>query len=476
MAPAPRSPIPGGWLAVGLCTVGYVGLVATDLRSGTLRDDAVTTTIVWFLVAFAGFLGAVWWNERHGFSWRWIWLAAILFRVLLLATEPTLSDDVYRYLWEGHLLSEGVSPWEYAINDPALDAREIDARGLANNPGLSSPYLPTAHAVFGAAALVAPSVPLTMQVVMVGAELAAAVLLASLLTAVGADRRRILLWLWNPLVVLEVAHGAHLDAVMLLLTAAALVATFHPRAHNHPAAGWAAPVLLALATLTRPLPALVALVLFWTWSWRQRITFAAVAGGIVGLAGAWTGLGLFGPSGGTGVFGSARVYSETFRFNSAIYQTLEWWVGSQGLDSEGWNEPMALTRLIIGALVLAALGWAFLAARGRHEPLDVLRWCVVPLAVYAVLTPVLHPWYILLLIALLLFVAPVGEESSMRWLLLAPWVWLAGALILSYLTYEDPFNHAERLWVRRMIWWPTLGLLAAVLLFQPSERVRNSGR
>jgi len=474
MEPARRRPIHWGWMAFGLCAAGYLGLFVTDVRSGTLRDGAVSTTIVWVLVAFAGFLAAAVWNERHGFSWRWIWLAAVVFRLLLLATEPTLSDDVYRYLWEGHLLSEGVSPWEYAIDDPALDELEIDARALANNPGLSSPYLPTAHAAFGAAALVAPSVPLTMQVVMVGAELVAAALLASLLTAVGADRERILLWLWNPLVVVEVAHGAHLDALMIVLTMAGLVALFHPAVADRRWAEIASPALLALATLTRPLPALVAMVLFWAWGWKQRAVYVGLLIGIVGAAGAWTGLGLTGPSGGTGVFGSARVYSETFRFNSAIYQSLEWWIGSQGLDSEGWNEPMALTRLIIGVVVLGALGWAFLAGRNRSEPLDVLRWCTVPLAIYAVLTPVLHPWYILLLVALLLFVAPVGDEFGARWWLLAPWVWLAATLVVSYLTYEDPLNHAERLWVRRTIWWPTLGLLAGVLVAGSSKRLRNS--
>ena len=46
-------------------------------------------------------------------------------RLILLATEPTLSDDVHRYLWEGPLVTEGVSPYAFAIDDPAGEAREI---------------------------------------------------------------------------------------------------------------------------------------------------------------------------------------------------------------------------------------------------------------------------------------------------------------------------------------------------------------
>ena len=88
---------------------------------------------------------AVWWQERRGFSWRWLWIAPIVFRALLLLTTPTLSDDVYRYLWDGHLTTEGVNPYANPIEDPVLDPYEIEARKLANNPEYATPYLPAAQ-------------------------------------------------------------------------------------------------------------------------------------------------------------------------------------------------------------------------------------------------------------------------------------------------------------------------------------------
>jgi len=55
----------------------------------------------------------------------------------MLTTEPSLSDDVHRYLWDGHLVSQGVNPYSHPIEAAELDAFEIDSRLLANNPQLA---------------------------------------------------------------------------------------------------------------------------------------------------------------------------------------------------------------------------------------------------------------------------------------------------------------------------------------------------
>ena len=455
------------WAALSAIFVGgIVGLVVVDRANGTLRAGSVDDTIGWYLVSMFGFGLAVWWNERHPIGWKWLWIVAIVVRLLLLTTTPTLSDDVYRYIWEGHLVSEGVSPYEAPILDPSLDEYDIAARASVNNPSLASPYLPTAHLVFGGAAIALPSEPIAMQALMVGFELAAAAGLVSLLNLVGFARERVLLWLWNPLVVVEIAHGAHLDALMIALTVAALVFTFRNESVRSNRALAAAPILLALATLTRPLPLLLAPVLFWRWRLSQRLIYVATIVGALVPFGLWSGFGLSGDAEGTGVFGSSRIYTETFRFNSAVYQAVEGWVGSRGLDDRGWNQPAALTRLAVFLVMASILVWVWVRARSVASPLDALRLAAVPLIAYVLLAPVYHPWYGLLLFALLVFHAPAGREAVLRWSLLLPWAWLAGAAIFSYLTYRDPTNFAELVWVGRVQWWPVLGIGVIVLLGQ----------
>ncbi len=447
-------------IAAALLTAGFVGLVWLDAVNGTLRGNVVPSTIVWFLVAFAGFLllmVRVQPRRSPVAKWRWLLLFGLGLRLMMLATEPTLSDDVYRYLWEGHLVSEGVSPYSFAIDSPAGDPYDIPARAKANNTSLASPYLPVAHGIFAAAAIVLPSEPWTMQLLMIGFDVLGAAMILKLLRLAGLPQRRVLLYWLNPLVIVEVAHGAHLDAAIVGLVGWGLVLSFD-RARRTPLAIYGGPVLIAAATLTRPLAILLVPVLFWVWNWRQRATWAVAVAAPIVVAGASLGFGL--DNSGTGVFGSARAYANTFRFNSALYQRLEEWIAGFGLDDRGWNEPAALTRLVVGVAVMAALLWVFLLARGAESERQHLRLMALPLIAYVLFTPVLHPWYVLLLLGFVPFLAPGFDEPRARWVLVAPWLALSALLIFSYLTYQDPDAFAERSWVQQLQWYPTLSLAA----------------
>ena len=450
-------------VGAALLVVGVGGLVWLDAVNGTLRAGVTSSTITWFLVAFAGFVVLLRVQVgRISFDWRYLLAVGLLLRIALFFTEPTLSDDVYRYLWEGHIVTQGVSPYSFPIDSPLGDPLNIRARELANNTSLASPYLPVAHAIFALAAWVLPSEPLSMQIVMVAFETLGATMIMRLLTATGLPPRRVLIYWLNPLVIVEIAHGAHLDALIIGLGFTGLWLTFD-KARSSPAAAIAAPIVFAAATLTRPLALLFVSVLFWVWNWRQRLLYGAVVLIPIAIAGAWVGLGLTADDG-VGVFGSVRAYSETFRFNSGIYHWSERWISSQGLDDRGWNEPINLTRLVIFAVVAVAMLGVFVRASRVQELRGQVRLLAAPMMIYVLLTPVLHPWYVLLLLALVPLLAPGADERTRDWGRLVPWLALSALLIFSYLTYEDPNFFAEREWIRRLEWFPTLGLFAVVAL------------
>ncbi len=431
-----------------VCLLAYVALAIVDVRNGTLRAEQTPTTIVWYTIAFTGFGTAVWSNERRAFSWRWLWLFAIVFRLVMLTTTPTLSDDVYRYLWDGHLVAEGVNPYTHEINAPELDPFEIPARRLANNPTLSSPYLPVAHGIFGTASTFTPSEPLSMQILMTLFDLGSAVVISRLLVAAGLPASRVLLYLWNPLIIIETAHGAHLDAVMIFLALLALLGVF-----GRGRGRTASPVALALASLTRPIPILLAPIIWWRWTARQRALLVITAIAIIipfGFGPA--GFGLIGEATGTGVFGSARVYSQEFRFNAGVAHWMENSIGTAAAN-------FAVITLMSGTLLAVSA----LARNASDDTVNntrrLLRLASVATMAYVLLTPILHPWYLSILIALLVFVPPAPAECGDRWLLLAPWMWLATTLPLSYLTYRDPNAFGELSWVRTVEWYPALALL-----------------
>ncbi|MEM7093315.1 MAG: hypothetical protein AAF567_09955 [Actinomycetota bacterium] len=466
---------------IAVLVLGFIALLWLDAANGTLRDDVVPRTVGWFVVAFVGFGLVMLVQQSRGrraaarIGWPALVALGLVLRLVLLATEPTLSDDVYRYLWEGHLVTEGVSPYAFTIDDPAGEAYTIEARDLANNRSLASPYLPVAHGIFGVAAFLLPSEPWVMQLVMIAFDSVAMAMIVRLLAIAGLPRERSLLYWLNPLVIVEVAHGAHLDALILGFGLAGVAATLrcNDRCQAPGVTDWrslSGPVLLALATLTRPLAVLFLPVLFWRWTWPQRLAYAVTTIAPVAIAGAWVGLGV--GDDGTGVFGSARAYTETFRFNSAIYQWLEGWIGGRGLDDRGWNEPVMLTQLIIFGLVGVAMLVVFIRSRSADVPRSILRWMSIPLMIYVVFTPVLHPWYVLLLLALAPFLAPSDDEQPWRWVQVAPWIVMSCLLIFSYLTYENPEAFAEREWVRWLEWFPTLGLLAISIVVSRSRQLR----
>ena len=459
----------GLFLLTGLSLLAYLGLVRQDWLYGTLRDGRTPPqTIACYLLAFCAFLLAICWSEKWGISRRWLWGTAVLFRLLLLFTAPTLSDDVYRYLWDGYVAHQGVSPYAHTINAPELDYLDNPVRAQANNAWMASPYLPAAQLVFWGVTAVVPLRPLFIQIAMTLFDLGSGFLIARLLTLASLPPQRLILYLWNPLVIVEVAHGAHLDAWMIFLALLAVTLTLHTSQFTIHNSQFLSPLLLALATLTKLLPALLAPILFWHWNWAQRTLYGLLTIALLIPFGLQAGWGLTGELDGTGLFGALRIYGQ-WSFNSGLFHWLEVWLGKQGVV-----DAAAGGKLIVFGLFGALMTAVFLLARTRLAPRDALRLMAVPFMGYVLLTPTLHPWYTLILLAFLPFLPPAQDEGRWRWLLAAPWLYLSGAPTFSYLTYLDPLNFGEIEWVRKLEWLPTLGLLATAVFAAAFHKFKRS--
>lgn len=431
----------------------YLGMVTLHIRQGTLRDWHTAHTLGWYALAFAGYLAAlVWVEKKQSARLALIWGAAIGFRVLLLFTTPTLSDDVYRYMWDGYVATNGVNPYAFPINAPELDYLDTPQRALANNQQMASPYPPAAQLLFATLMALFPKSPLVFQIAMTIFDLLAALLIAKLLALTKQPAYRILIYLWNPLVVVETAHGAHLDALMVCLSMLALWLTFSPKQSR--TRFWPAPAALALATLTKILPLFLLAVLFWRWTWRQLILYGLIIIALMLPFGLTAGWGLTGPLDGTGLFGAVRIYADQWNFNSGLFH----WLENDWLPALGIVDPLNTAKRIVGLMMLATLLVVWLAARRQHTTLAALRLASVPYMAYMVLTTTVHPWYMLILLALVPFLAPQPGEPRWRWLVVAPWLYLSATLALSYITYLNPLDFREFEWIRQTEWWPALAL------------------
>ncbi|MGB1251590.1 MAG: hypothetical protein ACPG8W_13315 [Candidatus Promineifilaceae bacterium] len=450
-----------------LSVLAYVGMASVDWRFGTLRDQFVVQTIGWYLAAFVPFVALIVWAERcRGISMRWIWGAAIVARLLLLTTTPTLSDDVYRYLWDGHVAANGVSPYALPIDSAELNHLDTPIRALANNTWMASPYMPSAQFIFHNAARLLPLSPLTLQILMVAFDLGSAYVLSKLLTLGGYAPRRLMLYLLNPFIIVEVAHSAHIDAWMLLLLLLAIYFTLRPQPSQTDKidrSAWLAPSLFALATLTKIIPVLALPILFWRWSWKQLVGYGVLCLGLIVPAGLRAGWGLSGDLDGTGLFGALRIYANQWNFNSGLFRWIE-----KALEHQASSDPLGQAKLLSLLLALVVLLIVWLLA--RNQPIHTtLRLMLVPFGAYLLLTPTVHPWYALIVVVFVPFLAPTVVESAENnphqpWLSTVPWLYLSATLIFSYMTYRDPSDFREFEWVRQTEWIPTLLLLGVVLL------------
>ncbi len=356
---------------------------------------------------------------------RLVWGMAIVLRLALIPLSPELSDDVYRYLWDGHVQLSGVNPYIYAPDDPALAAIRTPWHGLINHPGISTIYPPAAQLAFVLVAVAGSSI-LAAKLLWLALDLATA---AILLRVAGRTGRSVgvvaVLYLWSPLLIVETAWSGHVEVLGLFWMAALLsvsvAAGGRPRG-TAPAAVTGA--LLALATLTKFAPAAALPPLVRRHGWKLAVT-----AGVVGLLFYLPYLGA-----GPALWRGLATYARDWRANEGAFLLLE------AVAGEGGRRP----RLLAGLLVLSVI--AFATVR-RFDAERALFWI---LGAGLALSPTVHPWYVL-------WVLPFAALRSNR-----PWILLTGLIFLGYWglsAYHETGDWPQPAWARAVIWLPFWGLL-----------------
>ena len=209
-----------------------------------------------------------------------LWGTAVLARLVLLGTMISLSDDVYRYLWDGHLLLQGINPYALPVSSPALDAFATPLRQLVNHPGMASPYLPAAQAYFWLLQGIAPQQVKAFQAAAMLLDLLTGVLIQFLLVRLRLNPGAVLVYLWNPLLMVEFAGSAHVDALMLFLGMAGWAFILAGKKWH-----WVSAPLLALATLIKGTPCFMAFSGCAVGHCRLSPELAIIAAALVGFAG-----------------------------------------------------------------------------------------------------------------------------------------------------------------------------------------------
>jgi hypothetical protein len=343
---------------------------------------------------------------------------ATILRAIFLATDPVLSDDLFRYLWDGRVQHAGINPYLFAPEDPRLAFLRPELEGLysgINNKDIPTIYPPLMQELFYAATAVTSS-PLWMKAFFTLLDLALVWVLARLLAALGLNPARSLIYAWSPLPIVEIAGSGHNDVAAVLLLVGALWAFEKGRSSSATA--------LAAASGLAKLGGLAVVPFFARRAGLRGVAAALAVSSLVVLPYA---------SAGALAFRGLREYALRWRGNDSLFHLLFLATGS-------------LERAKLAALALLA-GIAIALYFRRTPPARALFWI---LGAAVLLSPTVHPWY-------LLWVAP--------FLALFPnpaWLYLEAGIALSYHAayLASPGGHWQEVpWVKMLEYGPFFLLL-----------------
>jgi alpha-1,6-mannosyltransferase len=381
---------------------GYVAIAAIgDQKLHPLQFQA------FFWLVFALYISAVFVAWRAQTSDKRVlgamFLVAVVIRLFMFVGPPTLTDDIYRYAWDGKVQTVGVNPYVHAATDACLRALQNDplyARLCARYTQQAAVYPPLAEGFFFGAAASGVNPVYLIKFVLMLADLGSIWLLVLILRRLKLNPLRAIVYAWSPLAVIEVSQSGHIEGLAMLFVLAAVLAVLKGR----DARGGA---LTALAVAAKFTPAIFLPALYRRRDWRFPAAFAAALAALClpYLGGAKT------------LFGLATEEKNLPHFNAGIRGFLE--------AIFGRTDALAHIYSLGAVVVLGAIGlYVWLRQDGSDKRTMDGLWLMA--AVFLVVTPFLPQWYVLIIVPFL------------AWRPSPAYLWLSGGVMLMYIIYLNP--------------------------------------
>jgi hypothetical protein len=386
---------------------------------------------------------------------------------MMLPSIPWLSDDIYRYVWDGRVLMHGVNPYQWPPNAPELaHLRDAEIFSRVNHPEIGTIYSPLLQAVFAIGQLLGGKI-LSLKILFTLIDLLVLIMLLKMMRRSGIDQRQVLLYAWNPLPILEISGSGHADGLLglfFLLTVLQLGAGRFRGAAYFISGGF----------LTKLTSALILPFLWMRKNYRETaIIFTAIM-----LIGYLPFLGA-----GAGLFSGLSTFSAKWRFNDPIFSLIFWpiekilpdWLVVFLMFEPGWEKTaealssrridlaLMITKTIVTGLFIAWMAW--LARSFVKEKNTPEAWGRLTILLYGgllLLAPTFQPWY-------MLWILPLLALWPNRSLFV-----LSGTVLLSYWILQD--YSATGVW-RENAWvkWLEFTPVGAMMLYDGFKQKRALG-
>jgi len=456
-----KQPVWWGLLVSGLVSLGGYAWLAFGLETGNswpLLHGLMATLFVLALCQFVAWRCALKLPDRRtlvtvlfafAISFRLIALFAGLDspRARALADDISGRDagyetfllydnDVWRFLWDGHVTTHGISPYRYSpaeisagdeLTAELLDSdRWWDVHDSVGFERLVTIYPPLAQLFFAFAGLMAPGSVFIWKALVAGLDLGLCWLLLRMIrqrrgAGEGAGEGAVghwVLYAWSPLVIKEISGSGHFESLttLLLLAGAWCAVRAAPRRA----------VLLATAAALTKLAPIVALPLVLRRVGWRHVAWALALGAVLCLPFAAT-LPRW--------FETVRVFADRWQFNAGAWALLETALS-----------PSALASWICAALLAATVFIASRRLRPGGPAVELYGTVFAALAAVVLLSPAVMPWYLVWALPFAVLLSTHGRSALVRQI--GPlWAVLCCLSLLSYYFYAEQLEYAWWRWV-----------------------------
>ncbi len=360
---------------------------------------------------------------------KFILATGIIFRIIFLVTIPNLSQDFYRFIWDGELVSNFINPYLNIPNDLILDPNLVidNAKELLTGMGELSPkfhsnYPPLNQLIFAVAALLGGKsilgAVIVMRILIILADIGIVYFGRKLLRKLNKSPHLIFWYFLNPLVIMELTGNLHFEGVMLFF----FVWSLYLLSMNN----WKLAAVVYACSISIKLVPLLFLPLFLThFKFKKSVAFYSIVGvSILALL-----LPFYASEFIANYSKTVGLWFSNFEFNSSIYNVIKT-IGVNYFDAKPWELIKTYGKLTPIITILTVLAFTFFRKNDNLSTLiSSMLWI---LTIYYFISPTVHPWYIIFLVVLTCF-------TNYRYAL----VWSA-TVILSYWAYSDP-NYVEHL-------------------------------
>ncbi len=327
-------------------------------------------------------------------NFKYLLVAGMLFRMLLLFSIPNLSDDVYRFIWDGRLTSNGINPFSHLpaeiIQMPAITGFTEELYLLLNSANYYTIYPPVLQGIFWLGAKLFPinvfATIVFFKCIILLFEVGTVFIILQILKKLSLPKHLSLLYILNPLVITELTGNVHFDGVMIFFV---LLAFLFFIKNN-----WQVSAIgLALGVATKLLPVLFLPLIVNKLGWKKGLRYAVITGGTSIILFAF----VFDIATIQHMLNSIDLFIRRFEFNASIYYVVRY----LGTLIKGYNIIAIAGPALILLSSLLILFISF--KRNNNSENKILKTALLIISTWFIFSTTVHPWYICLPVALAVF-------------------------------------------------------------------------